>query len=108
MLRKNQPTLNRKRINKYKTISAPPIGTPSWCLNTEALNKLGRSTDNIPNYNFEDEEVNNDDIDNHQNDESDNNSDIAESSKKNKKRKRKSHKRKEKERHHTKKSKKKK
>lgn len=92
LLRKKQPILKKKRVGKGKTTSVPPAGAPSWCLSMEALQKLKRSTENIPNYDPENNDDNDhiDDIDSdHQNDESDNNN--AESSKKNK-RKNKSHK----------------
>jgi hypothetical protein len=69
----------------------PPIGTPNWCLNIEALEKFGRLTDNIPNYDPEDdpegegiEDIEDENSD-YRNDESDNN--IAESSRKKKKKK---------------------
>lgn len=90
LLRKKQPILKQKRVNKDKTTSAPPIGAPNWCLSEEALRKLGRSTDNIPNYDPEDDDI--DDIDNigdrfsdHQNINEDDNDNNAESSKRNKK-----------------------
>src|SRR5437667_649003 len=64
-----------------------PIGIPSWCLSIEALEKFGRPTDNVPNYDPEGEDEDIEDIEDensdHQNDESDNN--IAESSRKKKK-----------------------
>jgi hypothetical protein len=70
----------------------PPIGAPNWCLNTEALRKLGRSTDNIPNYdpegegddNVEDRLLDYNDID----DEGDDHDSTAKSSKKKKKKSR--------------------
>src|SRR2546423_11025514 len=75
-----------------------PIGIPSWCLSIEALEKFGRPTDNVPNYDpeGEDEDIENieDENSDHQNDESDNN--IAESSRKKKKKKKQKRRKKEK------------
>jgi len=93
LLRKKQLILKKKRVGKDKTTSVPPAGAPSWCLSMEALQKLKCSTENIPNYDPEndDDDDHIDDIDSdHQNDDN-----IAESSKKNK-RKNKSHKQKKK------------
>jgi hypothetical protein len=109
LLRKKEPILKRKRTNKDKTTSIPPTGTPSWCLNEDALRKLGRSEDNIPNYDPEDGDI--DDIDNiddrsldHQNINENDNDNNAEISKKSKnKKKNKPHKKKDK--HQKKKSK---
>ena len=96
LLRKKESIFNRKRANRNKTNSVPPIGAPSWCLSIEALEKFGRPTDNIPNYDPEGEDIEDieDENSDHQNDESDNN--IAESSRK-KKKKKKQKRRKEKE-----------
>ena len=103
LLRKKQLILKKKRVGKDKTTSVPPAGAPSWCLSMEALQKLKCSTENIPNYDPEndDDDDHIDDIDSdHQNDDN-----IAESSKKNK-RKNKSHKQKKKRKEkHAKKSK---
>ena len=89
LLRKKESIFERKRVNRNKINNMPPIGTPSWCLNIEALEKFGRPTDNIPNYDPEGEDEDIEDIEDensdHQNDESDNN--IAESSRKKKKKK---------------------
>jgi hypothetical protein len=96
MLRTKPLTIKRKRANKDKTISAPPIKTTSWCLSTEALEKFGRSTDNIPNYDPDNEDIEDiedtedtEDIEdrnmNHQNDKNDGNA--AGNSKKNKRKK---------------------
>jgi hypothetical protein len=88
LLRKKDLIFKQKRANRNKT-SMPPIGTPSWCLSIEALEKFGRPTDNIPNYDPEGECEDIEDIEDensdYQNDESDNN--IAESSRKKKKKK---------------------
>jgi hypothetical protein len=101
LLRKKQPILKRVKKNKTNDNGAPPIGAPSWCLNKEALEKLGRLTNDIPHFDLEDSDFN--DIDDrysedHQNDESGdyNNNGTAESSKRNNnyKRKNKSHKQK--------------
>lgn len=89
LLRKKESIFKRKRANRNKTNSVPPIGAPSWCLSIEALEKFGRPTDNIPNYDPEGEGEDIEDIEDensdHQNDESDNN--IAESSRKKKRKK---------------------
>ncbi len=98
LLRKKESIFKQKRANRNKTNNVPPIGTPSWCLSIEALEKFGRPTDNVPNYDPEGEDEDIEDIEDensdHQNDESDNN--IAESSRK-KKKKKKQKRRKEKE-----------
>ena len=102
LLRKKEPILKRKRTNKDKTTSVPPIGAPSWCLNEEALRRLGRSADNIQNYDLEDDDIDDiDDIDDrssdHQNINEEDNDNYAESSKKSKnKKKNKSHKKRDK------------
>lgn len=92
LLRKKQPILKQKRTNKNKTTtSVPPIGAPNWCLNEEALRRLGRSTDNIPSYDPEDDDIDDidDDIDDrsldHQNINEDDDDNNAESSKRRKK-----------------------
>jgi hypothetical protein len=90
LLRKKEQKLKQKRVRKDKTISVPPIGAPSWCLTSEALEKFGRSTDNIPNYDPEDEDIEDiEDVEDrnsdHQDNESDsNNNNTAKSSKRNK------------------------
>jgi len=98
LLRKKESIFKQKRANRNKTNNVPPIGAPSWCLSIEALEKFGRPTDNVPNYDPEGEDEDIEDIEDensdHQNDESDNN--IAESSRK-KKKKKKQKRRKEKE-----------
>ena len=86
LLRKKESIFKRRRANRNKTDSVPPIGTPSWCLNIEALEKFGRPTNNIPNYDPEDEGEDIEDIENENSDhESDNNT--AESSRKKKRKK---------------------
>jgi hypothetical protein len=56
LLRKQPPNLKRKRtVQNNKNDELPPIGTPDWCLNIEALEKLGRSDRNIPNYDPDDD-----------------------------------------------------
>ena len=98
LLRKKESIFKQKRANRNKTNNVPPIGAPSWCLSIETLEKFGRPTDNVPNYDPEGEDEDIEDIEDensdHQNDESDNN--IAESSRK-KKKKKKQKRRKEKE-----------
>ena len=101
LLWKKESIFKQKRANRNKTNNVPPIGAPSWCLSIEALEKFGRPTDNVPNYDPEGEDEDIEDIEDiedensdHQNDESDNN--IAESSRK-KKKKKKQKRRKEKE-----------
>jgi hypothetical protein len=50
-MRKKQPQLKYKKVQRDKTTSSiPPIGAPSWCLNREALEKFNHATDNIPLY----------------------------------------------------------
>ena len=50
-MRKKKPKLKRKRVHQnVNNVSVPPIGTPSWCLNNEALEKFNRSTNDIPVY----------------------------------------------------------
>ena len=98
LLQKKESIFKQKRANRNKTNNVPPIGAPSWYLSIEALEKFGRPTDNVPNYDPEGEDEDIEDIkdenSDHQNDESDNN--IAESSRK-KKKKKKQKRRKEKE-----------
>jgi hypothetical protein len=57
LLRKQPPSLNRKRKQDDKITTVPPIGAPSWCLNNMALIKFGRDTDNIPSYDRDSDEV---------------------------------------------------
>jgi hypothetical protein len=98
LLRKKESIFKQKRANRNKTNNVPPIGAPSWCLSIEALEKFGRPTDNVPNYDPEGEDEDIEDIEDensdHQNDESDNN--IAESSRKKKKKKKQKRRKKEK------------
>lgn len=103
LLRKKESIFKRKRVNRNKTDSVPPIGTPNWCLNIEALEKFGRPTDNIPKYDPEDEnegediEDLEDEISDHQNDESNNNSSRKKKEKKQQKRRKEKEKQKRKE-----------
>ena len=56
-LRKKPQVVKIKRVQRYKSMtSIPSVGTPSWCLNTEALRRFNRSTDNIPNYDYNTDE----------------------------------------------------
>ena len=57
LLRKKPPSLNRKRKQEDKINTIPPIGAPSWCLNNMALIKFGRDTDNIPSYDCDSDEI---------------------------------------------------
>ena len=53
-LRKKQPDLKRRRIQRDKNpASVPPSGAPSWCLTREALEKYNRSIENIPTYDYD-------------------------------------------------------
>ncbi|PKC57568.1 hypothetical protein RhiirA1_472293 [Rhizophagus irregularis] len=54
------PNLKRKSIQVDKNpASVPPIGTPSWCLNEDALKKFNCQTDNIPIYDYDTEDHDN-------------------------------------------------
>jgi hypothetical protein len=64
ILRKKQPNLKRKRVQRDKTNSAPPIGVPSWCLNKEALEKLNRAADDIIPVYTDEEDIEDDENDN--------------------------------------------
>ena len=75
MLRKKQPNLKCKRVQRDKTISAPPIGVPSWCLNREALEKFNRIADDIPVYDYNDTDEDIQDDDNNSNKDTDNDDD---------------------------------
>lgn len=57
LLRKQPPNLNRKKKQEDRTTTVPPIGAPSWCLNNMALIKFGRDTNNIPSYDCNSDEV---------------------------------------------------
>ena len=60
-LRKKQPDLKRRRIQRDKNpASVPPSGAPSWCLTREALEKYNRSTENIPTYDYDTDDTNHD------------------------------------------------
>lgn len=71
VMRKKQPQLKYKKVQRDKTTSSiPPIGAPSWCLNRKALEKFNRATDNIPLYDHdtdEDVEKDQEDRDNNSN-----------------------------------------
>src|SRR5947199_96903 len=89
LLRKKESIFKQKRANRNKTNNVLPIGAPSWYLSIEALEKFGRSTDNVLNYDPEGEDEDIEDIEDensdYKNDESDNN--ITKKSKKKKKKK---------------------
>ena len=60
-LRKKQPDLKRRRIQRDKNpASVPPSGAPSWCLNHEALKQFNRSSDNVPVFDYDTDEDNTD------------------------------------------------
>ena len=68
-LRKKQPDLKRRRIQRDKNpASVPPSGAPSWCLTREALEKYNRLIENIPTYNYDtndtDHDISQDDTEN--------------------------------------------
>lgn len=48
--------MKTKRVLQRCKTSTPPAGAPNWCLNTEALRKFNRSTNNIPLYDYDTEE----------------------------------------------------
>ncbi|GBC34471.2 hypothetical protein GLOIN_2v1488788 [Rhizophagus irregularis DAOM 181602=DAOM 197198] len=57
LLKKKPPNLKCKRVlDKTETVSVPPAGAPSWCLNREALEKFNRLTKNIPVYDYDTDE----------------------------------------------------
>lgn len=97
MLKTKQATLKYKRIDGYvQETGMPPIGAPSWCLNKVALERLNRSTEEVPIYDWDSEDGSyngddNYDDDNNSPDDIDNNN-RAESSKTHKRKKRKYHK----------------
>jgi len=60
-LRKKQPDLKRRRIQRDKNpASIPPSGAPSWCLTREALEKYNRSIENIPTYDYDTDDTDHD------------------------------------------------
>src|SRR5690349_6475285 len=67
LMKKNQPQLKYKRAQEDQTTSVPPSGTPSWYLNGEALEKFNRETDNIPIYDYDTNEDNEEDHGNNSN-----------------------------------------
>ncbi|CAB4417095.1 unnamed protein product [Rhizophagus irregularis] len=97
LLKTKQATLKYKRIDGYvHETGMPPIGAPSWCLNKVALERLNRSTEEVPIYDWDSEDGSyngddNYDDDNNSPDDIDNNN-RAESSKTHKRKKRKYHK----------------
>ncbi|PKB94872.1 hypothetical protein RhiirA5_437873, partial [Rhizophagus irregularis] len=97
LLKTKQATLKYKRIDGYvQETGMPPIGAPSWCLNKVALERLNRSTEEVPIYDWDSEDGSyngddNYDDDNNSPDDIDNNN-RAESSKTHKRKKRKYHK----------------
>ncbi len=55
LLRKKEDQMRKKRVQRCKSVTnLPPKGVPSWCLNRQALEKLNRSTSNIPVYDYSD------------------------------------------------------
>ena len=57
MLKTKQATLKYKRIDGYvQETGMPPIGAPSWCLNKVALERLNRSTEEVPIYDWDSED----------------------------------------------------
>ena len=48
--------MKTKRVPQRCKTSTPPAGAPNWCLNTEALRKFNRLTNNIPLYDYDTEE----------------------------------------------------
>jgi hypothetical protein len=55
LLRKKEDQMRKKRVQRCKSVTnLPPKGVPSWCLNRQALEKLNRSTNNIPVYDYSD------------------------------------------------------
>ena len=60
-LRKKQPDLKQRRIQRDKNpASVPPSGAPSWCLTREALEKYNRSIENIPTYDYDTDDADHD------------------------------------------------
>jgi hypothetical protein len=60
-LRKKQPDLKQRRIQRDKNpASVPPSGAPSWCLTREALEKYNRSIENIPTYDYDTDDTDHD------------------------------------------------
>ena len=69
LLRKNPAIQRIKRVQRYKTTtSIPPKGAPSWCLNQQALERLNRSTNNIPVYDYDTEDIQEHDSSSHDTD----------------------------------------
>ncbi|GBC49152.1 hypothetical protein GLOIN_2v1792247 [Rhizophagus irregularis DAOM 181602=DAOM 197198] len=99
LLKKKSPTLKRKRAQlRYNTSSIPPIGAPSWCLNQEALKQFNRSSINIPVYDYDIDDIQNN-SDNDTEDESINNEEIPNRTNSNKRKKKKTKKQKRSKKH---------
>jgi hypothetical protein len=90
----------KKKQHNQNDQSSPPIDAPDWCLSTGALEELGRSTNNIPNYDPESdndiEEYNDDEKSDDNRIHGERSDDKVSESPKRKKRKNKSHKQKKK------------
>ena len=84
--------MKTKRVLQRCKTSTPPASAPNWCLNTEALRKFNRSTNNIPLYDYDSEEDDHsNNSENNENRESGNRENTRKR-KKNSKKKRKNHK----------------
>lgn len=58
LLRKKQDQTKKKRVQRYKSVTTlPPKGAPSWCLTRQALEKLNRPMNNIPVYDCDTEDI---------------------------------------------------
>lgn len=79
LLKKKPLTLKRKRAqssqSRHNTSNVPPIGVPSWCLNQEALERFNYSNVNIPVYDYDTDNIQ-DNSDNDIEDESNNEEEI--------------------------------
>ena len=54
ILRKKPQIVKTKRAENFKTTTDElPVGAPNWCLNQEALKRFNRSTNNIPVYDYD-------------------------------------------------------
>lgn len=61
-LRKKPLNKKLKRVEICKTTtSVPPVGTPNWCLNEEALRKFNRSSNETPTYDCDTDQDNEND-----------------------------------------------
>jgi hypothetical protein len=89
-LRKKPQSKKFKRVQRFKSsTSAPPIGTPDWCLNEEALRRFNRSTNEIPIYDYNTDQDENDEYRN--NNKNDKRENKKRKDKKNKKKRAKKH-----------------